>query len=142
MCSIITTELVRTYEQQLQKFMSSTSLSQFKQLFPASATNDGLSNGKVCITLKLSNDWDEDTLADLEKLVRILGISGSNLYLSEVGFGCIEVTWLCTISVAEDIQQMIGTSKICSSLQSMGVIKILLFGKELWSVSPQSKQYH
>ena len=92
MCSTITTELVHTYEQQRQKFMSSTSLSQFKQLFPASATNCRLSNGKVPIKLKLSNDWDKDTIADLEKLVNILGILGSHLHLSKVGLGCTEVT--------------------------------------------------
>ena len=142
MCSTITTELVHTYEQQRQEFMSSTSLSQFKQLFPASATNYRLSNGKVPIKLKLSNVWDKHTIADLEKLVKILGILGSHLHLSKVELGCIEVTWLCTISVAEDIQQMIDTSEIRSSFQTMGVIKILLLGKELVFKSPQSKQYH
>ena len=138
-CSTITTKLVSTYEQQRQKFLRSASLSQFKKLFPASATNYRLSNGKVPIKLKLTSDWDKDTIGDLEKLVKILGILGSHLHLSEVGFGCIEVTWLCTISVAEDIQKKIETTEIRSSFQTMGVTKILLFEKEHVILSPQSK---
>ena len=122
--------------------MSSTSLSQFKQLFPGSATNYRLSNGMVPIKLELTSDWDKDTIANLEKLPQIFVTLGSHLHLSKVELGNIEVTWLCTISVAEEIQQMIDTSEIRSSFQTKGVIKILLFGKEFLFVSPQSKQCH
>ena len=139
MYSAATTRLVDAYERLLEQFTTSTTLAQFKQLFPASATHSRFSTRKVRITLKLNKDWDKETIAGLNKLVKNFG---SHLHLDDVEFGCIEVTWLCTISVAQEIQQMIVTSKICSSLQSMGVTKILLFGKELWSVSLQSKQYH
>ena len=121
--STTTTQLVNTYEQQLQKFKTGTSLAQFKQLFPASATHSKLSTGKVPVKLKLKNDWDK---GDLEKLVKILGILGNHLHLTKVELGCIEVTWLCTLSIAEDIKLKIATSEISYLLQNMGVVKLLI----------------
>ena len=134
--STTTTQLVETYEQQLQKFKTGATLAQFKQLFPASATHSKLSNGKVPVKLKLQNDWDKGTIADLEKLVDIFCILGSHLHLTEVGYGCIEVTWLCTRSIVKDIKLKIATSEVSYLLQTMGVVNVLI-GKEIFFQSEQ-----
>ena len=64
--STTTTQLVETYEQQLLKFKTGATLAQFKQLFPASATNSKLSNGKVPVKLKLQNDWASEMVQAFE----------------------------------------------------------------------------
>ena len=136
--STTTTQLVDTYEQQLQKFKTGASLAQFKQLFPASATHSKLSTGKVPVKLKLENEWNKRTIADLEKLVKIFGILGSHLHLTKVEFGCIEVTWLCTLSVAEDIKLKITTSEIFYLLQTMGVVNVHVRGQRIECQSAMS----
>ena len=87
--------------------MASATVSQYKQLFPATATSSRLSSGKVSFTLKLENDWGKDTLQDLTKLVNIFGVSGSHLHLSKVEDGCIAVTWLCSTSEVKQLKMAI-----------------------------------
>ena len=134
--STTTIQLVDTYEQQLQKFKTGATLAQFKQLFPASATHSKLLTGKVPVKLKLKDKWKKRTIAYLEELVDILGILGSHLHLTKVGYGCIEVTWLCTRSIVKDIKLKTATSEVSYSLQTMGVIKVLI-GKEILFQSEQ-----
>ena len=57
--------------------MASTTVSQFKQLFPATATSSKLLVGKVPIKLKLKNKWGSETLDNLNELVINFGVSGS-----------------------------------------------------------------
>ena len=67
--------------------MASTTVSQFKQLFPATTTSSKLSSGKVSYALMLNIDWGSDTLQNLIELVIKFGVSGSHLHLSKVGDG-------------------------------------------------------
>ena len=62
--------------------MASTTVSQFKQQFLATATSLKLSSGYL---LELKSYWDNDTLNDLTKLVCVFGVSSSHLHLTKVG---------------------------------------------------------
>ena len=109
--------------------MASTTVSQFKQLFPATATSSKLSSGKVSFTLKLENDWGSHTLDDLTKLVKKFGVSGSHLHLSKVEDGCIAVIWLCSTTEVKQLKMAI--LEAAGSLQTMGVLQVFIGEKEL-----------
>ena len=109
--------------------MTSTTVSQFKQLFPATSTFSKLSSGKVSFTLKLENDWGSHTLQDLTKLVNKFGVSGNHLHLSKVEDGCIAVIWLC--STAEVKQLKMALLEAAGSLQTMGVLQVFIGEEEL-----------
>ena len=109
--------------------MASTTVNQFKQLFPATATSSKLSLGKLSFTLKLENDWGSDTLDDLTKLVNKFGVSGSHLHLSKVEDGCIAVIWLC--STTEVKQLKIAILEAAGSLQIMRVLQVFIGEEEL-----------
>ena len=83
-CSANTSQLVEKYEKQCQRFMASSTVRQFKQLFPASATPSKLWSGKETVTLRLEDDWGSETLDDLKKLVATFGVSCSHLHISKV----------------------------------------------------------
>ena len=87
--------------------MASTTVSQFKQLFPATATPSKLLVGKVPIKLKLKNDWGSETLDDLTKIVINFGVSGSAFHLSKVEDGCIAVIWLCSTTEVKQLKTAI-----------------------------------
>ena len=109
--------------------MTSATVSQFKQLFPATATSSKLLSEKVSFTLKLENDWGSDTLQDLTKLVNKFGVSGSHLHLSKVEDGCIAVTWLCSTSEVKQLKMAI--LEATGSLQTMGVLQVFIGEEEL-----------
>ena len=109
--------------------MASTTVSQFKQLFPATATSSKVSSGKVSFTLKLENDWGSDTLQDLTKLVNKFGVSGSHLHLSKVEDGCIAVIWLCSTTEVKQLKMAI--LEAAGSLQTMGVLQVFIGEEEL-----------
>ena len=108
--------------------MASSTVRQFKQLFPASATPSKLLLGKEIVMLKLENDWGRETLDDLKKLVASFGVCCSHLHLSKVEDGCIAVIWLC--STTEIKQLKVAILEVAESLQNMGVLKVLV-GEEL-----------
>ena len=103
--------------------MNGATVSQFKQLFPASATSSKLSAEKVAIKLKLKNFWEEDTLGDLTKLVNLFGVSEDDVHLSKVEKGCIAVTWLCSSEVE---QLRIALFEAADALRSMGVLQVFI----------------
>ena len=109
--------------------MASTTVSQFKQLFPATATSSKLSSAKVSFTLKLENDWGSHTLDDLTKLVNKFGVSGSHLHLAKVGEGCIAVIWLCSTTEVKQLKMAI--LEAAGSLQTMGVLQVFIGEEEL-----------
>ena len=129
-CSAMTTQLVDEYEQKLKHFMNCATVSQFKQLFPATATSSKLqSSEKVSFTLKLKNYWDKCTLDDLTKLVTLFGVSGRHLHLRKAEDGCIAVTWLCSTSKVKQLEMAI--LEATGSLQTMGVLHAFIGGEEL-----------
>ena len=108
--------------------MSGTTLSQFRTLFPASATPSVLSARMVHVRLKLRNFWGEHTLDDLTKLVVLLGVPGTHLHLTRVDEGCIAVTWLCSTSYIRELKQAID--RAAGSLQAEGVLQVFT-GEEM-----------
>ena len=122
--SATTKQLVDKYEQQLKHFMNGATVSQFKQLFPASATPSKLLTEKVAVKLKLKNYWDKDTIEDLTKLVALFGISGKHLHLSKVEDGCIAVIWLCNSTEVKQLK--IAILEAANSLLTKGVLQVLI----------------
>ena len=109
--------------------MASTTVSQFKQLFPATATPSKLLVGKVPIKLKLDNKWGSDTLQDLTELVIKFGVSGSAFHLFKVEDGCIAVIWLCSTTEVKQLKMAI--LETTGSLQTMGVLQVFIGEEEL-----------
>ena len=109
--------------------MASTTVSQFKQLFPATATPSKLLIEKVHVKLKLRNDWGRETLDDLTKLVNSFGVSGSHLHLFKVEDGCIAVIWLCSTTEVKQLKMAI--LEAIGSLQTMGVLQVFIGEEEL-----------
>ena len=109
--------------------MASTTVTQFKQLFPATATSSKLSSRKLPVKLKLENDWGSETLDDLIKLVNRFGVSGSHLHLSKVEDGCIAVIWLCSTTEVKQLKMAI--LEAAGSLQTMGVLQVFVGEEEL-----------
>ena len=101
--------------------MTSATVSQFNQLFPATATTYKLPKKKVQVKQKFKNYWNEYTLT---KLFTFFGVSGSHLHLYKVEDGCITVTWLCCTSVVKELKMAI--SDTADSFQSMGVLQVFV----------------
>ena len=117
--------------------MTSTTLSQFKELFPTSAVSSKLLTEKTIVILKLKNFWGNSTLNDLKKLVSLFGIPGSRLHLEKIGEGCVIVHWLCSTIDAKELKIVIVEAT--DSLKTKGVLQILV-GEELVLEFPQSDQ--
>ena len=116
--------------------MSNATLSQFKHLFPATATPSKLSRGKVRVKTKTEIYWDRYTLDDLAKLVDLFGVSGSHLHLSKVEEHCMAVTWLCSTSEVKQLKFAISDN--ADSFMSKGVQQVFI-GEDLlleYSQSP------
>ena len=119
--SAATRKLVDQYEQQRQHFMTGTTVSQFKKLFPASAMPYNLSVGKIPIKLKLSNVWGKKTLRDLNYLIINLGVP---LHLCDITHGCIAVLCWCSISDVKKLK--INVFEVAESLQTKGVLQVFI----------------
>ena len=107
--------------------MTSATVSQFKKLFPATATSSKVISDKVHVKLKLKNKWDSETLQDLTELVKF-DVLGSHLHLSKVEKGCIAVIWLCSTTIVKQLKMAI--LEATGSLQTMGVLQVFI-GEEL-----------
>ena len=126
LCLIIsaaTRELIDQYEQQRQHFMTGTTVSQFKKLFPASATPYKLSAGKVSITLKLSDLWGRNTLHDLRHLIINFGVP---LHLFNIKHGCIAAFCWCSIADVKELKININSAVVAELLQTKGVLQVFI----------------
>ena len=124
--SAVTRKLVDRYERRCKRFMASTTVSQFKKLFPASSTPYKLSVEKIPIKLKLSNVWGKRTLRDLNHLIIKLGVP---LHLCDITHGCIAVLFLCSAADVKELKINVNSSGVADSLQTMGVLQVFI-GKE------------
>ena len=113
--------------------MASTTLNQFKKLFPASATPSKLSAGKVLITVKLKPYWGDNTVEELTTLVNSLDVPGSHLHLYNVQKGCIAAIWLCPTVYFKVVK---GIVESADSLESKGVLRVFAGeGEVMWECS-------
>ena len=115
--------------------MTGTTVSQFKKLFPASATPYKLSAGKILIKLKLSNLWGNNTLGDLNNLIINLGVP---LHVCDITHGCITVLFLCSIADVKELKINVNSSEVADSLQTKGVLQVFI-GEELMLECSQPK---
>ena len=118
-----TRKLVDQYEQQRQHFMTGTTVSQFKELFPASATPYKLSAEKVPVKLKLSDLWGRNTLHDVRHLIINLGVP---LHLFNIKHGCIAVFCWCSNADVKELKININSSEVADSLQTKGVLQVFI----------------
>ena len=108
--------------------MTSATVSQFKQLFPETATpSSKLLTGKVPIKLKLKNKWGTGTLQDLTELIKF-DVLGNHLHLSKIERGCIAVTWLGSTTEVKQLKMAI--LEAAGSLQTMGVLQVFIGEEE------------
>ena len=104
--------------------MASTTVNQFRKLFPASVAPSSLLNGKVPITVKLKSYWGDKTVDELAKFVDILDVPGRHLHLYQIKKGCIAVISLCSITDAQKLKG--GIWRASRSLQMMGVSELFV----------------
>ena len=102
--------------------MASTTVNQFKKLFPALVAPSSLLNGKVPITVKLKSYWGDKTVDELAKFVDILDVPGRRLHLYEIKKGCIAVICLCSITDAQKLKAAVGTWAWRAYFVQMGVL--------------------
>ena len=139
MYSAATSKLVVEYEELCQRFMTGTTVNQFKALFPASAAPCKLLAGKVTVTLKLKAYWGGNVVHELETFASILDLSGGHFHLYMAKRGCIAVVWLCSTSFVEK-QLKAAISEIPSSLlQLKGVLQIFIGDDLVWKPAGNDK---
>ena len=103
--------------------MSSATLTQFKELFPAAVKSSELSAGnKIMITLKLTNEWGDRTLQDLKSLIIHLGFPTRHLHIMKVTEGCIAVHMLCPCHVVPELKSAISAAS--DKLYENGVLQV------------------
>ena len=104
--------------------MAKETVSQFKALFPASATPSKLLTDKSSVEIKFPNVWGTHTLDDLKNLIGLFGVPGTHLHLSNVKDGCIAVIWLCSTSLVQELKAAIVEAT--DELQTKGVLKVYI----------------
>ena len=106
--------------------MASTTVNQFRKLFPASVAPSSLLNGKVKITVKLKSYWGDNTVNELARLVDILDVPGKHLHLYQIKRGCIAVVWLCLITDAQKLKAAADTWAWRANFVQMGVLELFI----------------
>ena len=126
--STTTRQLVDKYELQCQKFRATTTLNEFRQLFPSSATSIKIQLAKETVKLKFKSCKEDNTIEDLTIFVALFGVSASHLHLSKVEYDCSAVIWRCSFAELKLLKMAI--SETATSFESMGVLQIFV-GKNL-----------
>ena len=109
--------------------MASVTVGQFKRVCNVPVTLSTLLKGKVYVKLKLNLKWDDETIEDLDNLIKYFGVPGEHFHLIKVEDGCTAVIWLCSITEVEQLK--IAISEAADSLQTMGVLQVFIEEEEL-----------
>ena len=114
---------VQKYKQQLDTFLSSTSIKQLKDAFQSHTSPP---NNVESITMKLDESRADATLAALKKLAyHLFGISSKTLILFEVGAGCITITWLAPMAVVPILKRK-AAQHSPATLSRLGVLEFVI----------------
>ena len=115
--------LIDEYEHKCNKFMSSTTLTQFKEMLPVDVKSSELSaRNKIMITMKLTDYWGERTIRDLMSLVSHLGFITNHLHIVKVSEGCIAVHMLCPCHVVPELKNAVSAAS--DKLYENGVLQV------------------
>ena len=121
---------VQKYKQDLNKFLSNTSVKEFKsvlqtQVFDASTVES--------VVLKLNETKSECTLRNLKKLAyHFFGNSSKALVQCEVGPGCVRITWLVPVSLVSTLRAM-AEQRLQDYLTKQGVLELVI---GYWQIIP------
>lgn len=106
--------------------MQSTTVKQFRELFPKPATSARQSTGKVTVTLKLENKWGDSTIDALTQLARKLGV----LHLTKIEAGCIATLWLFSVGDVQELKLVVATST--GLLWTSNVLEVHIEDEIVW----------
>ena len=123
-------ESVQKYKQDLDKFLSNTSVKEFKsalqtQILDASTVES--------VVLKLNETKSEDTLRNLKKLAyHFFGNSSKALVQCGLGPGCVRITWLVPVSLVPTLRAM-AERHSRDYLSKQGVLELVI---GYWQIFP------
>ena len=116
-------ESVQKYKQQLDIFLSNTSIKQLKDAFQSQTP---LPNDVESVTMKLDESRAEATLTSLKKLAYYLfGINSNTLILFEVRAGCIAIRWLVPMAVVPILKKKVEQHSL-ATLSRLGVLELVI----------------
>ena len=118
-----TEDLIGKYEEELDKFMRSTTVAQFKDMLPASTSLAMMET----VIMRLQNYWEESTLSNLKVFIQTLGIPDNHLHLSSVSKNSIIVHWLCPTDKVPELEKAISAT--AKELLAGGVEQIYIGDK-------------
>ena len=114
---------VQKYKQQLDAFLSSTSITQLKDVFQSQRP---LPTDFDSLTMKLDESKAEATLAALKKLAyHLFGISSKTLILFKVGAGCITIKWLAPMVVVPILRKK-AEHLSPATISRLGVLELVI----------------
>ena len=124
-CSSEVETSLQQYRQQLDKFLSETTVKDFKESLEAQL----LEHSQVeNVTLKLHESWMNDSLKALKRLVyHFIGIYSNALVLYETRPGCVCVTWIVPISMVPNMRVIVQAKQLSLEyLASRGVLEFVI----------------
>ena len=118
------TSSIEQYTLHLTKFLSSTSVIEFKDALEVHVNDP--SSAFQSIILKLDKVRTKDTLKHLETLVYdIFGFRGRALIFIKIGIGCVCVTWLVPTSLVSTMRA-IAEQHSQKYLSNLGVLELVI----------------
>ena len=121
-------------------FLTSTTVQQFKDQFPATTSHNKVSPSMKPVIMKLEDNWGTQTLMNLTKLTcKLLHVPGSHLHLLQLGVedGCVAVHWLCPISMIFNLEEAITAA--ADPLYTEGVQQIFIDCKSVLNFAVTGK---
>ena len=111
---------IQQYKQQLNEFMSATTVQEFKGTLKTIVVDRSVAES---IILKLDESRIDDTLDALKKLVK--HFFGKELLLSDISAGCVCIIWLASSSLLPELRTA-AEQHSRSYLASHGVLELVI----------------
>ena len=114
---------IEQYEQQLDEFLSATTIKEFKGTLKTKIVDP---NDVESIVLKLDESRTDDTLENLKTLVQhFFGSCKKEIILCDVRPGCVCIMWLAPVSLVPTLRTM-ADQHSRSYLASQGVLELVI----------------
>ena len=124
-CSSEVTDSLQQYKQQLDEFLSNTSVKDLKD----SLKTHLLDSSQVeFVTLKLNESWMENTIKALKRLAHhLVGNCSKALVPSHTCLGCVCVTWIVPISMVPNLRAIVKAKQLSPEyLMHKGVLEFVI----------------